>query len=431
MNVFELMLAPFVECLVLVGIHSYLGLHVIRRRIIFVDLALAQIAALGTTVGYLFGIQPGTTGCFIFALTFCVLGAAVFSMTRMRRDHVPQEAVIGLVYAITAALAILVVQKTKGAEHLEDLLVGSLLWVKWSDIAYAAVAYAVIGVLHYLFRRQFLLISDDPDEAFRRGMAVRLWDFLFYATFGLVIAISVRVAGVLLVFVFLVAPAILAVMVTKRFGAQLLVGWIAGTVVTVVGLYLSYVLDLSSGPAVIGLYGVALALAAVVVSIARSPKKKAALTRAALGVVATAAVAGALVIEGRMLARGVHRDAQAASQHDIHSGFPSHDRPDSSATPRANGDQRDVASDPEEMIRTIRIRQKKGEGKGAALLLRLLENPDVPPFYREEAAELLREMAGRDFGYRPDLDPARNKAAMDSIRDWVKRRVPSGEGLAY
>jgi zinc/manganese transport system permease protein len=148
MNVFQLMLAPFVECLVLVGIHSYLGLHVIRRRIIFVDLALAQIAALGATVGFLFGIQPGTRGSFIFALTFCILGAAVFSMTRMRHDRVPQEAVIGLVYAITAALAILVVEKTKGAEHLEDLLVGSLLWVKWSDVAWAALAYAVIGAVH-------------------------------------------------------------------------------------------------------------------------------------------------------------------------------------------------------------------------------------------------------------------------------------------
>jgi zinc/manganese transport system permease protein len=408
MNIFELMLAPFAECLVLVGIHSYLGLHVIRRRIIFVDLALAQIAALGATVGFLFGIQPGTSGSFVFALTFCVLGAAVFSMTRMRSDRVPQEAVIGLVYAITAALAILVVQKTKGAEHLEDLLVGSLLWVKWSDVAYAAAAYALVGALHYAFRRQFLLISDDPDEAFRRGMAVRLWDFLFYATFGLVIAISVRVAGVLLVFVFLVAPAILAVMVTKRFSHQLLVGWTAGTVVTVLGLYLSYALDLPSGPAVIGLYGVALALAAVVLSVARSPRRRAALTRTAIGALATAAVAVALVLEGRMLAGG---------------GAPA-GRP-VAMEPAGTAVREQTAADPEEVMQAIRDSRRRGDGKAPALLLKLLEDADTPPFYREEALDLLRQLAGKDFGYLPGRGPSENGAALQHLRAWARSWKPA------
>jgi zinc/manganese transport system permease protein len=391
---------------------------VIRRRIIFVDLALAQIAALGATVGLLFGVQPGTGGCFVFALTFCVLGAAVFSMTRMRSDRVPQEAVIGLVYAITAALAILVVQKTKGAEHLEDLLVGSLLWVKWSDVAYAALAYTVVGVLHFRFRRQFLLISDNPDQAYRSGVAVRLWDFLFYATFGLVITISVRVAGVLLVFVFLVAPAILAVMVTKRFGHQLLVGWIAGTLVTVVGLYLSYVLDLPSGPAVVGLYGVALALAAVVLGVARSSNKKAALARAALGAAVTAAVALGLVLEGRMLAAGVRRSAQAATAtRDIGGGLAGYHS--------TSGRTSTEGLDPEATLQAVRAHQRKGDPKAPALLLELLENADTPPFYREDARKLLRELAGKDFGYNFEKGPLENKAALAAIRAWVARRAPA------
>ena len=258
MSVFELMLAPFVECLILVGIHSYLGLHVIRRRVIFVDLALAQIAALGTTVGVVFGLMPDTGAAFVFSLTFCLLGALLFTVTRVRHDRIPHEAVIGLVYAITAALAILVVQKTRGSEHLDSILVGSLLWVKWSDIIAAGVASSLIGALQWIFWKRFLLISDFPEKAYRQGVNVRLWDFLFYASFGFVITISTRVAGVLLVFVFLVAPAIMAVMITRRFGRQLIVGWLSGTVVTVLGLYLSYYLDLPSGPTVVAFYGVVL-----------------------------------------------------------------------------------------------------------------------------------------------------------------------------
>ena len=166
----------------------------------------------------------------------------------MRHDRIPQEAVIGLVYAITAALAILVVQKTHGAEQMESILVGSLLWVQWSEIIPAGIAYAVIGGAHLLIWRKLLAISDDPEEALRRGTNVRLWAFVFYASFRFVITFSVRVAGVLLVFVFLVAPAIMAVMITRRFGRQLLVGWAAGAVVTLLGLYLSYRLDLPCAP---------------------------------------------------------------------------------------------------------------------------------------------------------------------------------------
>jgi len=130
MSIFELMAAPFAECLVLVGIHTYLGIHVLRRRVIFVDLALAQIAALGTMVGFLFGIMPETTAALLISMAFAFFGAAVFALTRIRSDRIPQEAVIGLVYAITAAVAVLVVEKTQGGEHLKEIMVGCILWVK-------------------------------------------------------------------------------------------------------------------------------------------------------------------------------------------------------------------------------------------------------------------------------------------------------------
>jgi zinc/manganese transport system permease protein len=209
LSIWDIMAPAFFECLILVGIHSYLGLHVLRRKVIFVDLALAQIAALGTTVGFLFGVMPGTTGAYWFSLSFAFIGAAVFSISRIRHEKIPQEAVIGLAYAIAASIAILVIDKAPhGAEHIKEILTGSILWVKWSTIFNAAIVYSLVGVFHYIYKDRFILISENPEEAYKQGISVRFWDFLFYVSFGIVITHSVGTAGVLLVFVFLVVPAI-------------------------------------------------------------------------------------------------------------------------------------------------------------------------------------------------------------------------------
>ena len=286
MSPWSLMALPFLECLVLVGIHSYLGIHVIKRKVIFVDLALAQIAALGTIVAFLFGLQPHTTGAYVFSLLFTFLGAAVFSLTRLRQEKIPQEAVIGLVYALAAAVGILIIDRAPhGAEHIKEVLTGSILWVKWQTVLIAAVAYTAVGIFHYIFRDRFLLISNDPEEAYRRGIPVRLWDFFFYMSFGLVITLSVNTAGVLLVFVFLVAPAILAILVTDRLLYQLLIGWGVGTVVSFIGLAGSYAFDFPSGPMVVSVYGAALLLAALIIYVARAKGRLRALLNIGLGTV--------------------------------------------------------------------------------------------------------------------------------------------------
>jgi zinc/manganese transport system permease protein len=291
MSILELMGAPFAECLILVAI--------LKRRVIFVDLALAQIAALGTTVGFLFGIMPDTKAALLFSMAFTFLGAAVFTVTRFRHERVPQEAVIGLAYAVSCAVAVLVIEKTRGAEHLKDILVGNLLWVRWS-----------VGLVHFAFRSRFLAISNDPERAYRAGIAVRAWDFLFYLTFGIVITVSTRVAGVLLVFVFLVAPAILAFLITTRLTRQLLIGWGTGTLVTVVGLYLSWVLDLPSGPAVIAFYAFALVLGGVIIFLSRA--RRAALRPLSLGAAATLLIGAALWWGGRWLGTTEWAVSQAA-----------------------------------------------------------------------------------------------------------------------
>ncbi len=278
LNVWDIMAPAFFECLILVGIHSYLGLHVLRRKVIFVDLALAQIAALGTTVGFLFGIMPGTDGAYWFSLFFTFIGAGIFSVARFRSEKIPQEAVIGLTYAIAAALAILVIDKAPhGAEHIKELLTGSILWVKWETIKRAAIVYAGVGAFHFVFGKKFFAISENPAKAQADGVSVRFWDFLFYVSFGIVITHSVGTAGVLLVFVFLVVPAIASMMITDVFWKQLAIGWSLGVIVSVSGLYVSYVADLPSGPTVVVFYGVVLVLLSLFLYLLRAENKRRAL----------------------------------------------------------------------------------------------------------------------------------------------------------
>ncbi|MFQ5701880.1 MAG: metal ABC transporter permease, partial [Acidobacteriota bacterium] len=255
----QVLALPFVACLILTGIHAYLGIHVLSRKVIFVDIALAQIAALGATVAFLLGYNPRSEQAYWFSLSFAVMAAIIFALTRSRVERVPQEAVIGLTYAIAAAAAILLADiSPHGAEHLRDLLAGSIVWVTPHQVIKTGILYAIIGGFHYVFRKRFLLISLDPQEAYARGLRVRLWDFLFYLSFGVVITSSVQIAGVLLVFCYLVAPSVFAVMFADDLKTRLLLGWTVGTLVSAVGLFFSY--DRPSGPMIMVCFAVVLVL---------------------------------------------------------------------------------------------------------------------------------------------------------------------------
>jgi zinc/manganese transport system permease protein len=256
-----LMWAPFLMCLVLTGIHAYLGIHVIAREVVFVDIALAQIAALGAAAASLVGIDADHPISYWFGLAATLAGALVLALTRTRRRQVSQEAVIGVVYAVSAAAAILLVDRVPhGAEHLRSMLVGSILTVRGADVATVAVLYAAVGVFHWLCRRPFFLISTDPATAFREGWRVRWWDFLFYASFGLVVTSSVRVAGVLLVFSYLIVPALAGLVLGGTMATRLLVGWTFGAFVSLIGMLASATLDLPTGATVACVFGLALLL---------------------------------------------------------------------------------------------------------------------------------------------------------------------------
>jgi zinc/manganese transport system permease protein len=224
-----------------------------------VDIALAQIAALGATAAFLVGYETDTWESYAFGLTATILGALVLALTRTRRRHVSQEAVIGVVYAAASAAAVLLSDRAAhGAEQVRTMLVGNLLAVRLPEVGKVALLYGAIGLFHWLARRPFFLISADPDAAFAQGWRVRLWDFLFYASFGVVVTSSVRIAGVLLVFSYLIVPALAGIMLGDSVSSKLLIGWGFGTLVSVVGMVASATFDLPTGATVVCSFAVML-----------------------------------------------------------------------------------------------------------------------------------------------------------------------------
>src|SRR5215203_3859388 len=261
-QIVEFLAAPFVASLILTGIHSYLGLHVVERGVIFVDLSLAQIAALGGTIALLLpfsGGDPHSPGVYWVSLLFTFIGAGIFAMVRGRQARIPQEAIIGISYAVASAAAILAMsQSTSQGEHLKDMLVGNIMAVSWPEVTRTGLLYGAVGVFHYIFRKPFLAISMQHDNPEATGLNVRFWDFLFYASFGLVVTSSVAIAGVLLVFCYLIVPSVGAMLFSARIGPRLAIGWTMGTVVSMLGMYLSVLFDLPTGAAIVCTFGAAL-----------------------------------------------------------------------------------------------------------------------------------------------------------------------------
>src|SRR5579883_1553134 len=259
MDVLGFLLAPFIASLILTGIHAYLGVHVVERGVIFVDLSLAQIAALGTTIAVLYGIEPHGEAAYVVSLAFTFVGAGIFSMIRGHRARIPQEAVIGICYAVASAAAILAMSKSvQETEHLKEMLVGNILTVSWFEVGKTAALYGAIGLFHYIFRHKFLLISLDPAAAEAKGISVRFWDFLFYASFGFVVTSSVAIAGVLLVFCYLIVPSVGAMLFADKVGTRLAIGWTMGTLVSALGVYFSVTLDTPTGATIVCTFGAVL-----------------------------------------------------------------------------------------------------------------------------------------------------------------------------
>jgi len=281
----ELLLWPLLAGLVLTGIHAYFGLHVLARGVIFVDLSLAQVAALGLTVAILAGHSVHSDAAYWYALVFACAGAVLFASARPYEASLPQEAVIGIVYAVSAALAVIVLDRAPlGAEHIKQILIGSILTVTPADVGLLVLLYGAVGVLHFICRQPLTEVSFQPQLANSLPRRTFLWDVVFYASFALVVTSSVRIAGVLLVFSYLIVPAALAGVLVSDLRRRLMLAWGVGALLTGAGFSASWSWDLPTGPAIVAAFGAATALVAVGAAARRLTRRKAGIAACGLGI---------------------------------------------------------------------------------------------------------------------------------------------------
>lgn len=265
MELLSILKWPLIASLTLPWLLVYLGLHVVQRQIIFVDLALAQVAALGTCVAVFLGCELHSWQSYGWSAAFTLVGAVIFTLTRTRNPRVPQEALIGIVYVVAAAGGILILMKSAGGkEELQRSLVGELLVVPPREVLQTAALFALIGFVHYLFRRQFLAISEDPDAAEQSGLSVRWWDFFFYVMFGFVVTSFVHIGGVLLTFSYLIVPAVCGNYLCVTWRAKFIVGLVVAGVASVASLIVTPALDLPLGATIVCVLGIMLVFVAAI-----------------------------------------------------------------------------------------------------------------------------------------------------------------------
>ena len=258
----SLLLLPFAASVAFVLIHAYFGVHVLRRNIVFADLALAQLSSLGATVAFAGGYAPTSPAGFGYALLFTAVGAALLTFSRGVARFVSREAFVGILYVVATAATVLVIDRSpQGAEHVKRILIGSILTVGTADVAKFIALYAAIGALHWFLRRPLLAISSESQPQGRTTLAIQVWDFVFFLSFGVVVTSSVTTAGVLLVFSFLIVPAVIGTIFSRKVHVVLVIAWGAGILASVAGFAGSYVLDLPTGATMVAAFAMVLVLA--------------------------------------------------------------------------------------------------------------------------------------------------------------------------
>lgn len=265
-EILNFMAWPLAACLLLPGILVYYGLHIVRRGVIFVDLALAQVAALGICVSILTHHDSHDWETLAWSFVFTLIGAAIFTLTRRHDHHVPQEALIGIVYVVAAAAAIVMLSGSPhGAEELKETLVGDMLYVQSARQVFLPFSlYAAIGLVHFIFRRKFLMITFEPERAVKEQISIKWWDFLFYALFGMVVTTFVHIGGVLMIFSYLIVPAVCANFLAAALLPRLIIGLVTSSVAGSIGLYASARFNWPVGPSIIVALGATLLVVATV-----------------------------------------------------------------------------------------------------------------------------------------------------------------------
>ncbi len=457
------MVVPFLACLVLSVNHVYLGIHVIARKVIFVDLALAQIAALGATCALTLGYDPNADSfqVSLFSLAFTFVGAGAFAIARMRKEKIPQEAFIGIIYAAASAAAILILSKSpSGGEELKHMLVGDVLLVSLPSVVHMALLYGCIGLFHVIFRKKFLLISLDPEKAEGSGLNIRFWDILFYMSFGLVITKSVAIVGVLLVFSYLVVPAVIAQMWSDTVRGRLLIGWLIAILASILGILWSFYSDYPTGPAVVVMLGIFLVASGIVYYV-QNARFKARAVAAVAGLTlcsiifltglerfrkAAPAVPAAKPDVVDMFLKELAEDNQASQLDGIKHLQEMHDPRIAPAfgslLSRSKSDEvveavataigrlkdpgaipalRQAASGTFDYFLKLTIAEAQlnlGDPEGFTTLIRILGEDDAG-YARHKANELFEKRSGRKFGYDPHSPASANAEALKEMTTWL------------
>jgi zinc/manganese transport system permease protein len=248
---------PIVACLLLAGILSYFGNHILTRGIIFIDIALAQIAALGSMIGLLVGYADGSAAVGLVSLVFTLLIISIFALTKFEKQVIPQEAIIGIIYGLGLGIAMLLAEKIPGgSNYITKTITGNILWVTWHDILSCFLVFLTIGIIHFFLRQHFIRISESKENLPYSINKVRIYELIFYITFGIVVVRSVPIGGIFLIFVLLIAPTAIATLFTLRWSWRFLWSWLIGTIGSIIGIYISYEIDISNGPAIVCLLGI-------------------------------------------------------------------------------------------------------------------------------------------------------------------------------
>lgn len=267
--------APIAACILMAGILSYFGNHILSRGLIFIDIAVAQIAALGTMIGLLIGFAEGSLIVQLSSYIFTLIIISVFALTKFKKQIILQEAIIGIIYCLGLGLALLLAEKIPGASnYITKTITGNILWVTWKQVLYSFILFLIIAIIHFVFRRKFLQISDAADGMPFSLNKVRLYELIFYITFGIVIVKSVPIAGIFLVFILLIAPTAAATLFTQNWKKRFIWSWIIGIIGSLSGIYFSYTLNISNGPAIVCVLGILVFILAFVRLVSNGKKIK-------------------------------------------------------------------------------------------------------------------------------------------------------------
>jgi zinc/manganese transport system permease protein len=254
----QFLAAPITACVILAGILSYFGNHILTRGIIFIDIALAQIAALGSMIGLLLGYAEASTSVALISLIFTLIIVAIFALTKFQKQVIPQEAIIGIIYGLGLGIAMLLAEKIPGgSNYITKTITGNILWVTWNDIFRCSIVFLAIAIIHIFLRRQFIKISESKENLPYSINKVRIYELIFYLTFGIVVVRCVPIGGIFLIFVLLIAPTAIATLFTRRWAFRFLWSWFIGIIGSIIGIYVSYEIDISNGPAIVCLLGIA------------------------------------------------------------------------------------------------------------------------------------------------------------------------------